>query len=61
MIYPLKICTYALSQFIKLNCMVPHGDSEISPNEYILGKRKDVSDIRVLGEDSILSLQEGNL
>ena len=45
----LQLCPYALSHYIKVYGMVPHKDSDLSPDDYILGTMLDASVIRSLG------------
>ena len=45
----LKLCPYAFSHYIKVNGMVPHGESELSPDEQFSGNMPNVGDLKIFG------------
>ena len=46
---PIKIFPYSTSRYIKVHGMVPHGESELLPNDFIYGNRPNVGDIKSFG------------
>ena len=46
---PLKIWPYVLSHYIKLHGMVPHSETELSPDDFFSGSRPNVGDINRFG------------